>query len=474
MSAPPPIAIDDEPDASPVAVGASPVAAAPLVGTLAGRTLLQQVIALSIWPLMEQLLNFGVSFVDTALAGHLSVAASNALGLGGYLGWLINLVHGAVGVGATALIARAIGGRHRRVANAALGQAMILGLVGGIAIGGLIWLLAPHLAWLVGLRDESARLCVVYLRVVSAAAPFSSLLFVGSACLRGAGDTRSPFLVLVLVNAVNVAASVALVQAGYGVAGIAWGTFLAWALGAALILVPLVRGWSPIRLRWIRLRPHVATIRRLLRVSLPSLGEMFVSMWLANFCIVWIVGHLPDEPAALGANMIAIRAEAISFMPGFAMGIAAMTLTGQYLGAGDPAMARRAIVLCWRIGAGVMAAMGVCFVLVPGLFIRLLTDEPALLAAAPRLLQLAGFVQVFFGTAIVLGQAIRGAGDTRMSMRLTTLSTYGVRLPLAALFGLVLGWGLAGVWLGLCIELVFRGCLFAARFLHGGWTRVRV
>ncbi len=473
---------DEQPqqDTTPVGVLASPLTTIrrELPGRLAGLSLRRQVFVLAMWPLMEQVLNFGVSFVDTALAGRLSVEATNAIGVAAYFGWLIGLVQGAVGTGATAIIARAIGGSHRRIANAALGNALVLGLIAGIAIGVIIFALSPFIAAQVGLTGESARLCVIYLRIMGLAAPFSALLFVGAAALRGAGDTRTPFWVLVIVNIINTATSLFLVAGpapwgGHGVTGIAVGTLIAWVIGSALILIVLAGGWGGIRLRWIRLRPHRHTMTRLINIGTPNMLERLLAMWMVNFFILKIVGKLGND-AAWGAHIIAIRVESMSFMLGFAFGIAAAALAGQYLGLGDTQRAKQAVVLCWKLASMMMIGLGLVFIFLPGPLCWLLTDEPRLLEMATPLVRLCGFVQVFFATAIVLGEGMRGAGDTKATLWLTALSTYAVRLPLVYLFALTLGYGLYGVWMGLCVELIFRGAIFAARFAQGRWMEIKV
>ncbi len=451
----------------------SPALAATLPGRLAGLSLPRQVFVLAFWPFLEQLLNFLVGFVDTALAGHLSSEAAGALGVGAYVSWLVNLLHNCVGVGAAALISRAVGGGHRSLAHAALGQALLLALGMGLLTALLINLLAPSLAAFGSLQGQAAHDCSVYLRVVSASAPFGALFAVGAACLRASGDTRSPFPVLLLVNLTNIAVSVLLVRQGWGVAGIASGTFLAWGLGALAMLLLLLRGWGGLRLHPGRLRPHAHTLWRIARVGLPNLAESLLGMWTVNFMVLRIVG-LVGAHEALGAHMIAVRVEAISYMLGYAVGTAAATLVGQYLGAGQPRRARQAALLCWFLGAGVMGFMGLFFIFTPEPLVRLTTDEPVLLQTAPTLLRICGFVQAFFGSAIVLGSAMRGAGDTRTTFWLTVASVYGVRLPLVYTLALPLNLGLVGLWLGLCFELVFRGCIFTARFLRGTWTHTTV
>ena len=462
-------------------------AAPGLGGRLAGLSLPKQVAVLSIWPLLEQFMNFLVGTVDLSLAARLSpervgVAAADALGVAGYIMWLMAMLHMAVGVGSAALVARAVGGRHKRLANAALGQSVLLALGAGAMLGAVVFFGAARIGGIAGLGAQALSLCVLYLRIVAVAAPLASVLFVGNACLRGAGDTRSPFWVMVVVNIVNVGTSVLLVYGpaplgGHGVAGIAAGTLIAWAVGTTLVLFQLFRGSAQMRLRWMRLRPHWHTAKRIIRVGTPNLFEA-AGQWVGNFLILMIVGRLvtwelaPD--GVIGAHMIAIRLESLSFLMGAAVAQAAATLAGQYLGAKQPQRAQQAVGLCWAVAAALMAVMGVLFLVVPGLLVSVISSTTRHLEMVPPVLRLAGAIQVFFATYIVLAHALRGSGDTTTAMLMTYSSTFLIRLPAAWVIGVTLGLGFYGVWLALCGELIVRAGLFAARYLHGGWTRVQV
>jgi Na+-driven multidrug efflux pump len=90
------------------------------------------------------------------------------------------------------------------------------------------------------------------------------------------------------------------------------------------------------------------------------------------------------------------------------------------------------------------------------------------------LLFVCGLVRVLFAITMVIRQGLRGVGDTMWTLIITSVSSYGVRLPLAWLLGVQLGYGLTGIWIGLCGELVVRALLFSSRFVHGGWKRVKV
>jgi putative MATE family efflux protein len=345
-------------------------------------------------------------------------------------------------------------------------------------VGGALFLGAGALSRFITDDEATIRFASIYLRVLAPAVPAMAIVLVGNASLRGAGDTSTPFLVMVLVNAVNVAVSLLLVWGpepigGRGVSGIAIGTSAAWACGAIAVLGVLLGGPRELKLRPGAFRPQRAMLGRLLRVGVPNLLEVVGGTWLATFIVLKMVGTLESE-ASLGAHMIAIRIEALSFQPGFAFGVAAATLVGQYLGLGDPARAKRAAATCWASAVLLMGSAGLVFMAAPEALVRVLTANAELVATASPLVRICGAVQIFFASYLVLSQALRGAGDTRTTMWLTYLSVYGLRVPLAYGLGLAMGLGLNGIWIALCADLTLRGLLFSGRFLGGGWTRIKV
>jgi Na+-driven multidrug efflux pump len=371
--------------------------------------------------------------------------------------------------------------------------------------------LAPFLAGLLGLTGEARDAMVLYLRIVALAAPATAILEVGIACCRGAGDSFRPLLIMAMVNAINLGLSWALAGVdltrtsigadgapltrtvlgnpfgfNLGVAGIAIGTMVAWYVGAASVLILLADGRTGVRLIGRRLKPHWHTMRRLVAQAIPNFLET-LGMWAGNFLVLMMVGWMAS-PGLLGSHIVAIRIEAVSFLPGFAMSIAAATLVGQWLGAGSAKMAEKAAWVCASIASAFMGLMGGVLIIFSKPVTGLFTPQPAHLEMVPTLLVICGIIQVPFAMGMVFRAALRGAGDARVVMWLTWITTWGVRLPLAWIlsgvdahvFGWTIEnpvpweWGLVGLWWALCIELVVRGACFTGRFLQGRWKHKRV
>jgi putative MATE family efflux protein len=450
--------------------------------------------------LLQQAMAALLGLMDKVIAGNLPasivVPALDGIGIASYVGWFIGIAMTGLGIGAQAVISRAIGAGHRAESHRALGQAMVLSLAWGTLVGIGLWVLAPSLGRFCGLTPEAMTYCVQYIRMLSYSMPLCAIMMVGSMCLYGAGQAVLPALVAVLINIVNIVLSWLLsgadIRMGDGlvhnplaidlhVIGIALGTSLSYALGAVLIVAILIRGVKDLRLHGSDLGPDGHMIYRIFRVGMPNFMEG-IAMWSVNIFVLDFIGQIAQRRIAAGlpgeglqgAHIIAVQWEAISFLPGFAMGTAAGALAAQYLGAGNARMAQRTILACTGVACVIMGLLGILFLTQGRALTSFISVEPVHLLYVPKLLFICGLVQVAFAVTMVFRAGLRGVGDTRWTFLITTVSSYGVRLPAAWFLGVKLELGLEGIWIALCGELVVRAALFAARFFHGGWKRIRV
>ncbi|MEO0018562.1 MAG: hypothetical protein RLZZ522_1845 [Verrucomicrobiota bacterium] len=455
-----------------------------LSGRLAGRSLLGQVVALAAWPLLEQVLAFFVGLTDLLIAGRMAVgpervAILDAMGLGGYVAWFFNILQGAVATGVMALVARATGGQNHDLANRGLGQGLWLGVAAGF--GSLILLQAgiPVLVHWIGLSAAAGVQAEIFLRILAFSGPFSGAMFAVNAALRGAGDTRTPFLAMVVVNLVNMVLSLTLVfgpgpLGGHGVAGIATGTVGGWVAGLLTTVVLLGRGREA-GLHWARaaLKPHWETMARILRVGAPQSLEI-AGMWLIHAFGIRVIAGLPGT-GTLGAHILAIRVESMSFLPGFAIATAAATLTGQYLGAGSKVMAAQAVRVCWGLAVGLMSLMGLFFVIFRYQLVSWMApgSELHLQLAAP-LLVVCALAQPFFATGIVLKTSMRGAGATGTVMRWSFGSMLFFRVGVLWALATYTTLSLTGVWVVLSVDLFTQALIFIWLNRRGDWLNARV
>ncbi len=445
------------------------------------------------WPvLIEQVLVMMVGLVDLWLTGnYLQPKHLAAIGLMSYVLWLIPSIFGIVAIGATALTARLVGARDHVSANHVTNQAFVAGGVLAVLVTAAVIAFKTQFVALTQLKPDAAPLAVSYMGIIACVIPAIMIEVVGIACLRGAGDTLSGFLAMTVVNLVNVAVGSALVIGigpvpKIGWPGLAIGTACGYVTGAVIILGMLIAGRYGLRLRWNLLRVDPLWTGRLLRVGLPA-GVDQSSVVLCHLWFLSIINSLGILPAA--AHGLGVRIESLAYLPGAAFQVAAATMAGQFLGAGDRRRAVRSVWMAVLVGGGLMTSAGVLFFFggswLTGLFLGRQTHETA--AITVKLLKIVAVAMPPFALSTILIGGLRGAGDTRWPLVFTFVGFLLVRIPLAyylawdqftlpwidvTLPGL--GLGVVGAWYAMLADCCLRGLLVGWRFVHGGWQRLQV
>lgn len=444
----------------------------------------RQVVRLALPVLVEQALLYLVGLSDTILTGrYLGEDQLAAVTVASYLLWLVGAMLAVVSVGPTALVARMVGAGRRgdaaRVCEQSIGLALLIGT--SITIGAM--LCAPKIVGMLNLSGEPAEEAVTYLRIILTVTPLLACTAAGNACLRGTGDTRTGMWVMILVNLLNLAFSWILVQ-GFGpfpemgLAGVAAGTAIGEGVGGLVILTLLVKGRSGLSIALAGMAPRLAELVRILRISLPAVGESLTN----SGCQLWFLALINQlGPVSTAAHGVAIRCESIAFLTVTAFAVASSTLTGQYLGARRPDLAAQAAKTAWGLGVLTLTILGVVvYWLAEPMFGLFLGDnQPLVTAEGVPVLRVVAFALPALATISVLNGALRGAGDTRFPWLIVLIGYFAVRIPLTYLLTTSKadgGWGLGllGAWYAMFADLSVRGVLVAGRFLQGGWRKCRV
>jgi len=424
------------------------------------------------WPaIVGNLLNSTVGLVDLKIVGVLGPGAIAAVTTGNRLFFVIQAVLIAVTTGTTALVARAWGANER--GEAELVARASVWLCAGLALLYTVpsVVFAESIARVFRLEPETVRLAAIFIRWLSLFHVMFAVGFALATALRAAGDTRSPLWVAAAANVLNVALAYGLVNGrfglpAFGVAGAALANGLAFSFGTLLLLALWLRGRlriGPGRGRALE-RPRVA---RLLRIGYPAGLEQAV--WQGGLVLfLWIVAFYGTAPYA--AYGIGVSLLSFSFVVGFGFSIAAATLVGQHLGAGDPEGAARSGWHAMGLSVAVMIVFGAAIVAGARPLAAFLIDDPEVVRLTVAFIWVLGSVQALMAIEFTLAGALRGAGDTRFPLITVICGLFGGRIALAALFA----------WLGLAVEWVFaaliadyvvKASLLIWRFHSRRWAR---
>jgi len=444
--------------------------------------------------LIEQLLALSVGFTDKWLAGNLLEGAEflAAVGLVAYCLALLPGLFAIPAVAATAIVARSVGAGDLPAARRATAQAFLVGTALVAIIASLAALLGGVFVRGLGLPAESAGLAMRYLTIVVPALPAMMIIYVGVAVLRGAGNMMAGLLAMTVVNLVNAAASLALATGlcglpRFGWEGLAWGTLAGYCCGATCVIFLITRRRYGLRPQAGDWQPNALGLKQIFGVGVPA-GIDAAANAACHLAFLGIVNRLGNVDAA--AHAVAITIESLAFLPGSAFQVAAATLSGQFLGAGDERRARGSVWLAALGGVTLMTAAGILFLVMADTlaawFVGGATRQPEVSQLTAILVRIVAFAQPPLALLMVLSGGLRGGGATRPPLVVNFLGLIVIRLPLAMLLawpeivlpgGLIIpgmSLGAAGAWYAMAADLTVRGGAMLIIFQQKSWSRVRL
>ena len=376
-----------------------------------------------------------------------------------------------------ALVARAIGAGDKRDAERIAKQSLVITIVLSLGIAVIGLLFSDSIIGVMGAAPDVTAIGGGFLRIVSTFSIVIGVMLIGGGTLRGSGDTRTPMVIMGLINLVNIALDYVLIFGNFGFprlgpVGSAVATTIARAIGALLILYVLFKRGSvlklPARGGWGFQRDAV---RRILNIGWPAAAEQVVfQLGFLTFSAIAIFLGTDD----LAAQQIAFNISNFSILPAFAFGMAATTLVGQSLGARDPDRAEASAWQALKSGLVWMCVMGLGFYIGRHFLVGIYTDDPNVMRLGEMCLVFIAFAQPLQAISIVLASALRGAGDTRATLVFTFIGIWIVRVAFGYMMGIVFGLGLFGVWLGWIADFITRASLITWRFRGAHWKTLRI
>jgi multidrug resistance protein, MATE family len=388
-----------------------------------------------------------LNVVDTLMVSRLGPVALAAVGFGGFATFLAGAFLTGMSAGVQAAAARRKGeGRLHETAIPLNGGLLTVAAI-GLPLSVALVLLTPELFPLLTTDPDVVETGTPYLQARLVALVAIGMNFSFRGYWNGVDLPWLYLKTLLVMHACNVFLNFGLIF-GYfgfpalGATGAGIGTAIATAVGTAYYFylgTRHARGAG-----FLRAVPPLEVIRRMLRLSVPSgLQQLFFA---AGFTMLFVIIDRIGTAEVAAANVL-INVGLVAYLPGLALGLASASLVGQALGRGDVDDAARWAREVVRVGAAILAILGLPMLLAPRLILgAFFPEDPAALELAVTPMRLAGGAMAIEAVGMILMNSVMGAGATTLSMLLGTSLQWLLFLPAAYLVGPVLGLGLTGVW----------------------------
>lgn len=425
-------------------------------------SLFRTLVLLSIPTVLEQVLSTLLQYVDTAMVGHLGEQATAAVSTTTTITWLVNSVPGAIGTAVLVLISRAAGAGDKAQVKKLAEQGLFLAVSAGVALTGVSLALSPWIPVWMGAEAAVQPNASRYFFIVSVPLLFRCVSSVMGSALRGVQNTKTPMLISVVENGLNILLNSILIYGlDLGVTGAAIASAVAYTLSGVLMFAACRKN-KQLCWQWRTFSLSPKLLKACANLGVPVLGSSMVSC-LGYVVFASLVSGMGTTVFA--AHSIAVTAETIFYVPGYGLRTAASTLIGNARGEGNTEKLKSVARLSVLLTVGMMCISGVALFFGAQALMRLFSPSAAVVELGAQMLQLVALSEPFYGLMIVLEGIFYGLGRTRYAFFAEAFGMWCVRILFTALCVNVWGLGLRAVWYCMIADNVCKAVLFAVPFL---------
>lgn len=448
---------------------------------------LRAVLALAAPLMLNSAVQTVLNLTDTWFIGHISTEAIAAVSAVHWLVIVVVMLLGGIGMAVQTVVAQSYGARRYTRG----GQAV------WIALWGLVFMTPLFIAagaagrplmHVLGLDPQVQEFAAEFWFPRVAGSPFGIATWAVLGFFNGIGRPRITLLITLTTAIANAVLNyVFIFEMGWGIAGSAWATTVAQAIGfayaLAIFLGPTYRERYRTHLTW---KFHLPRVFRQFVLGFP-MGLIYAAdlIGVALFQIMQVRVSI----AAGAATQIAMMLTSVAYMPGVGIALAGTTLVGQSIGAGNRRWAMRVGTRVIALAALYMGGMGLLLAIAGPWLVPMFTtnDSQAAIVAASgaQILWLAAIYQFFDGMNLGSGFCLRGAGDAFVPAALVLVLAWFVFVPLAHIFTFApgqgwieglpqMGWGVLGGWSALVIYVMLLGTVLFIRWRSAAWQRITI
>ncbi len=417
---------------------------------------------------VERVLQMAAGIVSMAMVGRIDTNAVSALGIGNRITQIVFALFNGISIGATVFVSQSYGAKNYKKLSSVVQQTLLASFSIVIVLQQIIFWNSSSILNIFNPDPELMGSAISYLRVVSFGLPFQAIMLIVSGSLQGTGNTKTPMLITMTMNGINLVLGYAFIFGAFGfpklgVVGAGLSLAIAQFTAAMIGLYVLLRRngiLNSIRNRSF-FRFDFKQISDIFKVGLPSSMESLLFQLAA---IILTKAMLSFGKVSYAAYQMGMQAESLSYMPAFGFSVVTTSLVGQCIGSKEPDYGKAYLKETTKGSILITSVAAFFLIFFPKQVMGLLTNNQEVINLGAYYLFIMGIVQIPQNLAGVFGGALRGAGFTKVPMITAFAGLWGVRVPFTILFTYAFKLNIVFIWGAMGMDLIFR--FFLSYFLY--------
>ncbi|PRR82761.1 MATE family efflux transporter [Clostridium vincentii] len=447
----------------------------------------RNVLRLAIPLMVEQLFIILLGVCNTMMAGYIGEEAMAAIGMVDSMNNVFISVFASLSVGATVVVAQHIGKDNGGKVNETVKQALVSGIILAAIITLLMWVFRETLinSFYGSATELVKQYAKIYIEFTLLTYPFIAIEQISVGILRGCGDVKTPMYITIFMNIINLILGFILIIGlninilginihieSFGILGAALAIGIARLIGTIIILFILIKGTTYIRLRKVFPFKFKTEIQKsIFNIGIPA-GVEQVLFNAGKFIVQIFIVTMGTT--SIASNTIGMSIASMINVLGNSFALAAITLVGQYVGRGDIKGAKNTLIYLTKFSTVCIVILGIIVLPIAPFLASLYSDNSEIIALSARLIRADSIAMIIWPISFVLSAGLKGAGDTRYTMVTAIIGMWIFRIFIGYVLGVVLKFGVLGIWIGMFSDWLVRGIMYSVRLRGDKWIKHRI
>lgn len=414
--------------------------------------------------IVQSFYNIADMFIVGKFGGAVGISAVN---IGGQVTFLITNIVIGLSVGGTVVIGQYIGSRDRKAVTESISTMIVSLMLAAVIITISMLILTDPILKMIKTPQEAYVQAKEYLQITVAGTVFIFGYNALSAIMRGLGDSKRPLYFVIVACVINIVLD--LVFVGYlkmGAKGAAFATIISQAASMILCIMYLQNTDFMFDFKLKSFKFYKDKFNMLMKIGIPtSIQNVAVNV---SFLVMTglVNGFGVNASAALG---VISKYNSFAILPAIAVGSSVSAMVAQNMGAGKVERAKHTMYVGLVLALGITIPIFALTQLYPVQIIAVFDDNPQMIAAGVEYLRTLSLDYVIVPFTFCMNGLITGAGHSMFSSINGVISSLLLRVPLAYILGVHLGYGLSGIGFAAPLATIGACVLCILYYISGKW-----
>lgn len=429
------------------------------------------------WPIfIQSLLSMCLGYIDTLMISRYSDTAVGGIGNANQITGFLTLAFSIISTATAVITAQYLGAKIRNKINTIYSVSMAFNLVLSLLISLIILIFNRPILKMMNVQKIMFEDASSYMVIVGGFIFLEAVFDIYSQIFRSNGKTKIGMVISIVMNLTNITGNYMFLYGPLkflhlGVKGVALSTTISRVVAVIIAIIYFKKNIDgSISIKYL-IPFDFEIFKKLLLVGLPSAGEN-ISYNVAQIILLMFINSL--SAVAVNTRIYANILSSFAYLFSISSAMATSIIVGHLVGGKEYDNAYTKVLNTLKKAMVLSIIIAIINYIISPFTFGLFTDNSQVVSLGHKIMFICIFLEIGRCTNLVVINSMRAAGDIKFPTFLGMASMWGISVFGGYILGIVMEFGLQGIWIAMALDEIVRGIVVLARWINGNWRGKRI